>query len=1085
VDGTTSSAETAPRYGPDERLLARGQAMQRMSLTPAQESILSDSLRLGICHPYMVQDLWRVSGHLDVELLLSCLKRIIDRHGALRASFHGRAGEKPYQIIHESAPLLVSSLDLTGYAHEEQEQRLALRLSEESLTPLDPATPPLLRVTLIRVAPDHHWFICHAHPLALDRRSITVILDELVLLYAAAISERQPALAAPVSYSDYVALANSAPTAAAEAYWVRYLAGVTAPSPFPGKFSFQGRCRGGSTARNSVAAYLPTGATRALLELARKEDLTLDVICRAAWALLLSRYSGNREAVFGFASPGLPVSSDGHVSAVGPFINILPMRVTVDEAATVSGWLRDIQCSVAIRPEFELISLPHIEQIARLAGGAQLFCSAVVAQGCGGRAPALHGSGIYVTRVRGFEQIHYPLVFMVGDHEDAQLCTEIWFDPALIAPELAQRISEHLSVILKAFASCPPALVGSVPALGDAERAQLDTWSGASCRAPIEDCVLTTFERVVRRTAGKGAETDSSMTAAAVEESGEKVTYSDIAIAARAAAIGLRARGAQPGDIIGIHLPRSTAAIIAILGILYADCAYLGLDPELPRQRISAMIELSRPRLVVTDSGANHDFNGLAVTLPDLQAGGWSSDRAESAKPGNSLAYVVFTSGSTGVPKGVLIEHRALANYTARTVERYNLNPGDRVLIGASLSVDWFASEIFPTLASGATAVLRTEQAYKDVRCLLEFCRQQRISVLLPPTALWHQIVRELADGESLPRCIRLIDIGGERAIPSLVHTWRRVVAGRVVLLNGYGPTEATISATSFALAGPAAQQVEGWTEVPIGRPLPNVLCYVLDREGRRVPIGAVGQLHIGGAGVARGYLGDPALTTARFVPNPFAPPSLMYRTGDLVRWLSDGNLEYLGRSDRQIKVHGHRVELTEVEATLLQHPEVREVYLMPSADSDGELMGITAYLVPSGPRADMATLRAFLAERLPAAFIPTSWVQVASLPRTTAGKLDVSALPKPIRAHVTSGVAPPGQSALAARIHEACAEILGADVDMDASFLDAGGNSLLAMRLLLQLRHDLSVELSLRSLFSFGSLSEIAISLAGQQAGP
>ncbi|MEP6769656.1 MAG: amino acid adenylation domain-containing protein, partial [Acidobacteriota bacterium] len=595
---------------------------------------------------------------------------------------------------------------------------------------------------------------------------------------------------------------------------------------------------------------------------------------------------------------------------------------------------------------------------------------------------------------------------------------------------------------------------------------------------------MTTLARLFEEQAERTPE------AVAVEFGAESLSYRELNGRANRLARHLRARGSGPEAVIGLCMERSLEAIVGILGILKSGAAYLPMDPALPRERLRFMVEDSGVRSLVT-----HGAAAGAGLLPGVDAlfldASWETialepadDLGSGAGPEN-LAYVMYTSGSTGKPKGVEIEHGSVANHALAAADRFGARLGERLLQFASFSFDASIQEIFSALSAGATLVLRSEEMLGSVAAFLSTCRDWRISVLDLPTSYWHELVRVASqDGLSLPEPLRLVVIGGERALPERFRQWRDLSRGRVGLINAYGPTEAAIAATFWE--SPAGAPELPARSVPIGRPIPNVRTHVLDRRLRPVPIGVVGDLYIGGAGVARGYRRRPDLTAEKFIPDPFRGGNeRLYRTGDRARFLPSGDLEYLGRVDEQVKVRGFRVELGEIETTLRGVDGVREAVVRVSEDPPGETH-LCAYVVGEPSRTpSVREIRRALAQTLPSHMVPSSLVFLNELPMTPSGKIDPSALPPPAPPGPNVGEehAPP-RTALEEALVDIWTRVLRVGrVGIHDDFFEIGGHSLLAMQVSSRVREVFQVALPVRELFSAPTVAGLARLIADKQA--
>jgi amino acid adenylation domain-containing protein len=565
--------------------------------------------------------------------------------------------------------------------------------------------------------------------------------------------------------------------------------------------------------------------------------------------------------------------------------------------------------------------------------------------------------------------------------------------------------------------------------------------------------------------------------AVALAGDGERTPYGELNRRANQLAHHLRGLGVGPDAVVGLCLERSADLLVGMLGILKAGGAYLPLDPAHPADRLAWMLDDARARVVVTRRRFADAMDDGTRTFVRLDG-----DRADIARrpaadlragvDGESLAYVIYTSGSTGRPKGTMIRHAALSNHTASAADAYALTEGDRVLQFASATFDASVEEIFPTLARGAALVLRPERVLGAVAELLGFCAREGTTVLNFPTAYWHQLAAELRDGElALPPCVRVVIIGGERALPDRVAAWAACVPPSVALVNTYGPTETTVVATRHRVAGPDADG-----EVPIGRPIRGLSAYVLDGRMRPVPPGVVGELCLGGAGLARGYLGRPALTAERFVPDPFSrtPGARLYATGDRARHRAGGALEFAGRVDGQVKVRGYRVEPGEVESAVAQHPDVRAAAVAAREDVPGQRRLVAYVEAHRDPAPSPRELREFLRELLPEFMVPSAFVFLPALPLTPGGKVDRRALPAPGDAPSERAYRAPRTAAeeVLARVW---AGVLGRErVGADDNFFELGGDSILAVQALSRAAQA-GVRLSPRQLFAHPTLADLA----------
>ena len=604
--------------------------------------------------------------------------------------------------------------------------------------------------------------------------------------------------------------------------------------------------------------------------------------------------------------------------------------------------------------------------------------------------------------------------------------------------------------------------------LTETERRQLlAEWNNTKVDYPRDLCVHQLIEAQVERTPKS----------VAVVSGNQQLTYRQLNARANRLAECLVQLGVGPEVPVGICLERSLELAVALLSVLKAGGACLPLDPKYPKKRLAYMQEDSKAAVVLTQPELMSEFTNAAsavvcVTpvLPIITEE--RQDNPNSGAQPCNLAYVIYTSGSTGEPKGVLLTHRGLVNHHTAAVRIYALGPCDRVLQFSSISFDIAVEEIFPTWVAGGAVILRPEDFSLKITDFLHWIRQQGVTVLDLPTAYWHELVHELSQSrELLPDSLRLVIVGGEKASAEAFCAWRKFTGDRVRWINTYGPTEASVIATAYE---PGNQQMVA--ELPIGRPVANTRVYILDSHLQPVPIGARGELHIGGDGVARGYLDRPELTAEKFIADPFSDgqEARMYKTGDLARYLPDGNIEFLGRADFQVKVRGFRVELGEVESALNKYPKVRESVVCCRESEFGDKRLVAYVVLASMPPPTAADMRAFLRARLPEHMVPSAFVVLAKMPLTPNGKIDRRALPAPEPAPGEEVTAP--RDALESQLVAIWEEVLGArPIGVQQNFFELGGHSLLAVRLVHKIEKAFGKELPIAALHEAPTIERLA----------
>ena len=1019
---------------------------------------------------YLVPVTLRLTTAIDAEVLRRSLNEIVRRHETLRTTFEAVDGA-PQQVVHPRLDLELPVVDLQDVPAAQREATLADRSAAEAVRPLDLARGPLLRATLYRLGPQDHLLLLVLHHIAADGWSLGLIVSELTAIYPAFVQGLpSPLPSLPIQYADYAVwqrqrLADHA-LDGERAYWRDQLAGLppfTLPLPGPSAASPEPR-------PSRLAMTLPPDTAAKLAALGRHEGATLFMTLVAGFEALLHRYSG--EGDFGIGTVVANRTRAETEALVGCFVNTLVLRARIAGADTfreLLGRVRETTLAGYAHQELPFERLVEELRPTRVAGRNPLVQVLLTLQNT--PAVARHASDDLRA---GWEldrgSASFDLTVDLWQTSDG-LESRWEYRADLFDGEAVAGLARHYRHLLEALAEQPDRPIDTLALMDPAERhALLQQGEGPHADRPA-DALHRGIARVASRQPDRLAAASPTQT----------LTYGQLQASADRLAEELRRRGAGPGGLVGIVLQRSPWWGVAMLGVLGAGAAFLAIDPCDPAPRRASLLDDAGARVLVTDSALAPrievgDRELICVDLldgsPHTQAPGSSADpRPEPVVPPDTPAYLVYTSGSTGSPKGVLVGHGALANHGHGVVERYALSGHDRVLQLAPVAFDVALEELLASWLAGAAVHFPTTEGALSFPELHRHVERDRITVLNLPASYWHEWVDHLArTGERVPAGLRLVVCGSERVSTAKLRAWQRLAGPRVRWINAYGVTEATITSTTYEPDGPVPDDAPD--VVPIGRPLANVRTLVLDGAGAPVPHGVAGELHIGGAGVALGYLGRPDLSAASFVAAPAdSGGGRLYKTGDLVRYSRSGDLEYLGRRDAQVKVRGYRVELAEVEAALLAHPEVREAVVLPRGDGDG----LIAYVVASR---EQPALRAFLGARLPGHLVPETYVPLPDLPRTPRGKIDRAALPLPARAPVEQHRVTPS-SPLEARLADLWASVLGLPhVSVTDSFFDLGGHSLLATQLLSRVQADLGVEVPLRTLFDSPTVAGLAAAM-------
>jgi amino acid adenylation domain-containing protein len=1015
-------------------------------------------------HGYNVPAALRLEGALDAPALERALAEVVRRHDVLRTTF-GERGERPVQVVWPA-----DAFPFRLEASEPPPEAVWSRVAEEAWRPFDLERGPLFRAHLFRLDEREHVLVTTAHHAVFDGWSGGVLAQELAALYVAfSAGEPSPLPELALQYADYARWQHEwlrGPVLEAQvAHWRAKLEGVPVlelPTDRP-RPPVQAH-------RGAVHRFeLPEALAAAVRALARRESATPYMVLLAAFHALLARWTGQDDGVV-----GTPIANRTRREVeplIGFFANTLALRGDTSGDPAFRALVRRVRegaLDAYAHQDLPFEKLVEELRVERDLSRNPLVQAMFVLQTVGMELPAL--AGVEVSAVElGADSARLDLVVALRETPEglegmAEYDVDL-FDAATIA-----RLMGHFHLLLEGACADPALPLSALPLLGAGERrALLEEWNATGAAYPEDACIHTLFEAQAARTPE----------AVALVFEGERVTYAELDARANRLARHLAARGVGPETRVGVALERSVELLVGLLGVLKAGGAYVPLDPGEPRLAwlladAAVPVLLAQARLL----GALPAHDAAVVCLDE----GWPEIARESPEPlavessPDRLAYVIYTSGSTGRPKGVMNAHRGVCNRLLWMQGRYALAPGDRVLQKTPVSFDVSVWELFWPLLAGATLVVARPGGHREPAYLAGLIEAEEVGVAhFVPSML-----QAFLDEPAAERCtsLRHVVCSGEALPPALQERFFARLGG-ARLHNLYGPTEAAVDVTAWECRA-------GTETVPIGAPIANTRAYVLEPGGGPAPVGVPGELFLGGVQVARGYLGRPALTAERFVPDPFGGAGArLYRTGDRARWRPDGVLEFLGRLDFQVKIRGFRVEPGEVEAALLAHPAVREAVVAARGDGPGGPR-LVAWVVGADAPPEPASLRAFLRERLPEHMVPAAFVALEALPLTASGKLDRRALPAPEPdARPDGAFAAPG-SALQEAISAAWREVLGVErVGVEDNFFDLGGHSLLIPRLARLLRPSIP-GLTMVSLFRYPTILSLARSVeGGEDAAP
>ena len=1038
-------------------------ARSSLPLSSAQERLwFIDRLKPNSAGYNVPVGLW-LSGPLNTGALSGAIDALVVRHEALRTVFPEEDGT-PYLEIQPAVGGILQRIDLTTVPADDREAELRRHGETEARKGFNLATGPLFRAQLLNFAPTEHAVLLTFHHIITDGWSLGIFLRELEAEYAARWSGRAADLPSPrLHYADFACWQRArGETAVAPhvEYWQQHLAGLPpldlpTDSPRPPVQQLRGE-------RFDVNIDADTVAR--LRRIGQPDGATLFMTLLAAFDVLLWRWTGQRDFAI-----GTPIANRNHPDTedmIGFFVNTLVLRSRIDPRQSFADLLRQVKQTALAGYEHQDLPFEQLVtalNVPRDRSRTPLFQVMLVLQNAPMAVPDLSGLAVeareYDTQLTKFD-----LTLSFIERTDGGLSGSVEYDVDLFARATIERLVAAFSTALENIAADSTQRIDQIDVLPRADRRLLlEQWGG---------------ERQDLRPATTGLDLIAEQVAArpdaeALVGPAGSMTYRELDEASNQLAHVLRREGVGAESRVGLCFSRGLEMVVTILGLIKAGGAYVPLDPEYPSARVAFMLEDSGCELLLV-----HGVSPESLPVTTARMVTWESLQAECATapvtaPTHELhpeqaAYLIYTSGSTGVPKAILVPHRGLVNLQQTQIERFSIGPGTRVVQFASLNFDASVTEIWDTFGAGGTLVVADEEARRSPKALEALLRKERIACATLPPTLLNVLSDELPD-------LAVPISAGERCPAQLVERWSRPDRP---LLNAYGPSEITVCVTTAELP------VGSKGTPPIGRPLPNTTCHVLTPDGRLASPGVAGELHVGGIGVARGYWRRAALTADRFVPDPFAdePGARLYRTGDSVRWRSDGQLEFLGRMDDQVKLRGMRVELGEIENVLTGHEAVRRCAVVCRADAQGDDR-LLAYVV--GERVPRTELQAYLKTRLPAHMVPAQFGYLDELPLNPSGKVDHRALPE-IGTEETGADSPDGtkfnppesplEKALAA---DWCAVLDVPRVSRDDNFFEVGGNSMKAVQLLERLEPQYPGVFTIGDLFDHHTVAQQALRIA------
>jgi amino acid adenylation domain-containing protein len=1029
-------------------------------LSPMQEGMLFHAVMDEQSTAYVEQTVMTLRGTLDPDLFEKALQELVGRYDILRTVFVYKTTKRPRQVVlnEQKADFyfedLSHKLEGSGTAYLKDFSR------EDREKGFDLTKGPLLRVSLFKVTTQTWCLVWTFHHILMDGWCLGILFKDFIHLYYAGQSGKLLTTEPVLPYSRYIQWLEKQDRQKGLDYWTSFLEGCEAPAGLP-KLR-----RSPDNARYQGGEYwftMEEFLTQDLQQIARNNRVTENTLFQTLWGILLQKCNDTLDVVFGVVVSGRPAEIPGIEKMVGLFINTVPARIKTEPGEVFSHLLKKVQLHTLQSKPYEFLPLADIQAFGSLQN--QPLDHIVVFENYPGdksvQDAGRGSSGFMVEYAEMYEQTNYDLNVVFAPAR--QMGIKFIFNRTVYDEEFIKQVTGQLKEMARQVVNNPEIKVSEIDTITGEERQRLlidlnDTQTGY----PKDKTLHQLFEEQAEKVPERAAVVGNRQLAVGKKEK-MHIIYRVLNEKANQVAEVLREKGVLADDIVGIMVGRSIEMIVGILGILKAGCAYLPIEPEYPQERIDFMLKDSGARILLTNLSEGRHFHHSSNQFIDHHSG--------------SLAYVIYTSGTTGKPRGVMTTHYNAVR-VVKCTNYIEISPQDRVMQISNYAFDGSIFDIFGALLNGAVLVMMEGEGISALDRLSEQIKREQITVFFVTTALFNALV-DMDTG--CLKDIRRVLYGGERiSVPHARRALDYLGPGRII--HVYGPTETTVYATYYPID--AIDEIR--VTIPIGRSLSNTTVYILNKELNVVPVGAVGELYIGGEGVARGYLNRPELTAERFLFSSYRSyrtyiSKKLYKTGDLVRMLSDGNIEFIGRVDRQVKIRGFRVEPGEIEYRLLKHEKIKEVFVTAGSSEDGSGSSdkyLCAYIVPIIPGdLDHVEIREYLAVELPDYMIPAYFVMMEKLPLTPNGKVDGGALPKP-KTEIPGKKMTVPSNLIEERIAHIWSEILSVpagSISIDADFFDLGGHSLRAMTMLSRLHKEVGIKIPLREVFASPTIGELA----------
>jgi amino acid adenylation domain-containing protein/non-ribosomal peptide synthase protein (TIGR01720 family) len=1032
-------------------------------LSPMQEGMLFHSLLDTDSKNYFVQKTLSLKGNLDIKSLERSLNDLTGRYEILRTVFLYKGFERPLQLVLKERKVDFTYMDVSeecfGAVKEEIIQSYQARDKERNF---DLGKDVLMRATVLRMAENEFEFIWSYHHIVMDGWCTNLIWNDFKLFYSANKLSTKPSLPPVKKYADYITWLEEKDKEETVAYWTGALQDYTSLTTLPrteivavSDLSFK---------LKSTSFIINKEQTTSLHKICSEYGVTINTVIQCAWGLLLAKYNNTNDIVFGLVVSGRSAEIEGIGTMVGLFINTIPVRIKYKPEGNIGDLLQEIQHVALENERHHYHPLQEIQSLSAL--GRELLDHIMVFENyptsynkTGNLEAGTEKLGFSVTDVQLFEQTNYDLSIVV--HTGEEISIRMDHNAGRYSTDVIEQASLHFEHLIGQIILHDQSRIADIDVLQDKEKQQLLLeLNNTPASYPEDKTIIDLFTEQVRRTPGHTA----------IKCGEEDITYAELDKRSTHLGILLRKSGVKPDDIVGLLMDRSPETVIGMLGILKAGGAYLPIDTDYPEERIEYLVKDSGAQIILTTQRLKNKipFNGLTICIDDAECTSGEGIELTSVNKPSDLCYIIYTSGTTGNPKGVMIEHKNVVRLFFNSDFQFDFNASDVWTMFHSPCFDFSVWEMYGALLFGGKLVIIPRLTAMDTKAYLDVLKKEKVTILnQTPSAFYNLMHEELYHSER-NLSLRYVIFGGEALSPRMLKPWWSLYP-HVRLVNMFGITETTVHVTYKEIG---KYEIENGIS-NIGKPIPTLTVYILDKDQKLMPRGVIGELHVGGAGVARGYLGKEELTAQKFISNPLEPGERLYRSGDLARILNSGDIEYIGRMDDQVKIRGFRIELGEIEAQLSHYNGIKEAVII-AKEKDGNKY-LTAYYVADN-EIERVRLKTFLKTKLPDYMVPTYYVHLESLPLTSNGKLDKKALPEPVIKIVEESAKPKNE--IQKELVRIWADLLGIGEDkigVNTNFFDVGGNSLKLVKMVDKINRQFNAEITVAKVFTYPVISLLA----------